>query len=402
MLFKILKTKVLRKRALVTLLVVAAFQIFSTIALPGVTTKTLNNPMFTLLNVTSGGGYTNLSLMALGISPYITASIIVQMLSNGLVKSLTRYAKEGRVGVKKLNRLTKILTIVFAVIQAPTLILTFNRLGALGMDKSPTLITYILASTIVVTGAMVAMFMGDTLNQYGLGNGPSLLITGNIVVQFPHTIKTVFSAFKSPENTHNAIMVIATLVVGLLIIVWMNGVEKHLPLQHMRELNRTSKAGYLPIKLNPAGMVPVIFTSAIMSIMSMLAQLKTPFTKVLALFDMSKPQGLVIYAVLTLIFGVSYSLIQMSPERVTRHLNQSGTYIVGVDLNDTKTFLTKEIRLIGGVGSVFLIFIGILPYLTGVAAQVSLISVLIVVSSVLETSKQIGGISEKYAYETSL
>ena len=402
MLFKILKTKVLRQRAFVTLLVLAAFQILAALPLPGLPHKAFSSPMFSLLNLTSGGGYTNLSLMALGVSPYITASIIVQMLSNGLVKRLTRYSQEGHVGVKKLNKLTKQLTILFALLQAPTLVFAFKQFGAFTDAVHLTWETYFVATCLVVAGAMVAMFMGDTLNKYGLGNGPSLLIAGNIMAQFPHTIKTIAQAFNSQTMTQQGLLASATFIFGLLLIVWMNGVEKRLPLQHLRETTRTSKAGYLPIKLNPSGMVPVIFAGGVLSIATMASQFNTPFTKALKVLDLTNPIGLAVYAALTLLFGVTYSLIQMSPKKVTRHLQQSSTYIVGIELDATEAYLSRQIMHIGGVGAIFLTLIAILPYLTKVQGYISLISLLIVVGSLLEVTKQIGGISEKYTYETTL
>lgn len=401
-LINIFKTKVLRKRALFTLFVLVLYQILASVPLPGLSAKSLSNPILQLLNVTSGGGYSNLSLFALGMTPYVTASIIVQMMSSGLVKKFTRYSQEGNSGRKKIDFYTKLFTVLIAIVQAPILVMLYQKLKGFGLVETPTLKTYVFAGLIVTAGAMVAMFMGDQLNKYGLGNGPSLIIAGNIMAQMPTMCQTIYTQLTGKATATLGWLSVGTIIVGLIVLIWMYYVEKHLPLQHMREITRTSSAGYLPIKLNTSGMIPVIFVSGIVSVASMMSSLGGTFKTIFSVFNLTTTSGLVIYATLTLLFSIGYSIVQMDPKKLSKHLRQSGTYIIGVELDVTENYLTKQILTVGAYGSIVLVLIAITPYVLKIQNTVSLISLLIVVGTLMETIKQIMGVSKKYKYDTEL
>lgn len=398
-------SKVLQQRISITILIIICYQWLTTIPLPGIKSGTLSNETLQMFGVISGGNYTTLSFMAMGVSPYITANILTEILSNDTNRKMTELSQEGHVGRQKLNNITKILTLIIALIQIPVLLMTFKQANLITNSSSLGTLNYLAAGITMLAGTFIAMTLGDQINRHGIGNGPSLIITANILAMIPSQYAPIVALFKASDEgtTNTALQWCAIMLVGFIIILVMNLTEKRLPLQQLRETKRSSHKAYLPINLNPAGMIPVIIAGGFVSLNTLIGILltnsgKSPsFTKYLGLDSWS---GLLIYGALIFLFGLAYALIQMNPEKLTKHLKQSNTYILGVPIHKTESFLTSQILRVSVIGSLLLTIIAVVPTILGFSQSVQLVSLLIIVSTLVELLKQINGIAKKSNYDT--
>lgn len=399
------KHKILIKRLLFTLGVLAIYQFAVSTPLPNLSAKIADNSIFRLLNITSGGGYSQLSLFALGLTPYITATIITQLLSSGLSKKMTLWMDQGTKGQEKVNWVTKIVMLVLALLQAPSLILIFKQMGAFGITTTPTLKTYIFATLITVAGTCAAKFLGDELNRHGLGNGASVLIAANIAANLPTSIQSIIQLISRKSTSVHGWIALATMIIGIIVIVAMELIEKRLRLQATRQPNLSDENSYLPIKLNPAGMIPVIFAGGLISItqtLSSIAGSNTILEKTAEIFSLNSISGKIIYASIVFVFGVFYSFTQINPTKIQKHLTNSSTYILGVSYENTENFLALSIVQLSIIGSALLAILALIPYILGVDGLVSLISLLILIISLMEIHRQIKGLRIKNKYTTTL
>ena len=399
------KNKTLLKRMGVTLLILALYQIAITVPLPNLSVTVANSSLLNLLNITSGGGFTSLTLFALGLTPYITATIITQLLTSGVSKTMTLWSEQGTAGRTKINTVTKTVMIVLALIQAPALIFALKQLQTIGAVGAVSWKTYVFATLIVTAGASMAKFMGDELNRHGLGNGASLLIAANIAAGLPDTVKTVIQLFSSKQTQPKAWIAILVFVVGVLAIVFMELTERRLRIQAARQTQISSKKAYLPIKLNPAGMIPVIFAGGLISIAHTLSTLATS-NKVLAnithVLGLDTTSGKIIYAAIVFTFGVFYSFTQVNPTKLKANFMHSNTYLLGVSYAQTENYLALSIVQLSMIGSAILAVMALIPYILGIDSIVSLISLLILVISLIELVRQIQGLRLKSSYSTKL
>lgn len=397
--------KTLWKRLGFTVMVLAFYQIAITTPLPNLSAKVTDSDLLGLLNITSGGGFKSLTLFALGLTPYITATIIVQLLSSGVSKSMTLWSEQGTAGRTKLNTVTKVIMIALSLIQAPSLIFAFKQLGALGITQTPTIKTYVFATLIVTAGASVSKFLGDELNRKGLGNGASLIIAANVAASLPDTLKTFISLVNGKGTQATGWMAVAVFTVGFLLIVFMELTERRIRLQSMRQTKLLSKEAYLPIKLNPSGMVPVIFAGGLIAIaqsLTTMAGSNSTFKEISAFFSLSGMSGKIVYGSVVFFFGVFYAFTQLNPTKLTKQLMDSGTYIIEVPYEDTERYLALNIVQMSIIGSALLTIMALTPYLLGIGQSVSLISLLILIIAVIELARQINGLAHKNKYDTIL
>lgn len=405
------KVEELRKRIILTLGLILVYRIGSFIIIPGVNYSALEaaqaqggqNALETLLSLFSGGGFTNASIMALGIMPYISASIIMQLLGMA-VPAVQKMQNEGESGRKRINNYTRILTIVICALQAPSyLALYVESKGAMPADVT----TFWWTQTILVliAGSMFAVWLGERITDKGIGNGISLLITVGILSRLPGSFIAEIGI-----NQNNLIMIIMEIVAFMVVVMGtvliVQGVRK-IPLNTAkrvvgaRAVDEQGARSYLPIKVNASGVMPIIFAQAIMTIPVML------FSSVVAeegagfiQRTLGDPYGVsynVLLAVLIIVFTYFYTAIMINPRKIADELKRSGGFIPGVRPGEeTAEYIDSLVSRITFPGSLFLAMIAVLPAvanIAGVNSQFAMFfggtSLLIMVGVVLDTLQQI-------------
>jgi preprotein translocase subunit SecY len=404
------KVEELRKRILLTLTLILVYRVGSFIILPGVNYTALvtaqasgeQNTLEALLSLFSGGGFTNASVMALGIMPYISASIIMQLLGIA-VPSIQKMQSEGESGRKRINNYTRILTIIICALQAPSYLkLYVESKGALPEDAG----TFWWAQTIMVlvAGSMFAVWLGERITDKGIGNGISLLITVGILARLPEAF-TVELGVNSGNLIKIVLEIVAFMVVVLGTVLIVQGVRK-IPLNTAKRVVGSRAAdeqgarSYLPIKVNASGVMPIIFAQAIMTIPVMIfagsaAEGGNFIQRTLG--DIYGVSYNVLLAVLIIVFTYFYTAIMINPRKIADDLKRSGGFIPGVRPGEeTAEYIDTLVSRITFPGSVFLAAIAIIPAiakLAGVNDAFAMFfggtSLLIMVGVVLDTLQQI-------------
>lgn len=403
------KVEELRKRIILTLTLILVYRVGSFIILPGVNYTALTNAqasgeqntLETLLSLFSGGGFSNASVMALGIMPYISASIIMQLLGIA-VPVIQKMQNEGESGRKRINNYTRILTIVICALQAPSYLkLYVESKGALPEDAS----TFWWTQTILVliAGSMFAVWLGERITDKGIGNGISLLITVGILARLPEAFVAEFGI-----NAGNLIKIVleivAFMVVVLCTVLIVQGVRK-IPLNTAkrvvgaRSVDEQGARSYLPIKVNASGVMPIIFAQAIMTIPVMIFAGGDGGGNFIqrTLGDIYGVSYNVLLAVLIIVFTYFYTAIMINPRKIADDLKRSGGFIPGVRPGEeTAEYIDTLVSRITFPGSVFLAVIAIIPAIAKIAGVNDAFamffggtSMLIMVGVVLDTLQQI-------------
>ena len=391
--------KDLRKRILFTLGALLIFIIGTGVPVPGTTNITKNLGFLELINAMGGGSLKNFSIFALGVSPYITASIIVQLLQMDIIPYFSELSKEGPVGRRKLNQITRYMGIIFAFIEGYAF--SFAFLG------SSSAFEYLYVATILTAGTAFCLWLGDQITQKGIGNGVSLMIMAGIIATLPTMFQTAFTSLVVPNDLTMGIIKFAIFVILYFVIiigvVYVQEAERRIPLQYANKTTGSygSEQSFLPIKLNTASVIPVIFASSLLAIPATIANFvnKEGFTSFVSNYlDYSKPVGFILYIVLIFFFGYFYTFLQLRPEDVADNLKKNGGYIPGVRPGkETEEYVSHTLSRITIVGTILLIILAIIPIIfTSVTKLPSSISIggtglLIVVGVALETYKQLEG-----------
>ena len=389
----------LRKRILFTLGALLIFIIGTGVPVPGTTNITKNLGFLELINAMGGGGLKNFSIFALGVSPYITASIIIQLLEMDIIPYFSELSKEGPVGRRKLNQITRYVGIVFAFIEGYAF--SFAFLGASSAFE------YLYVATILTAGTAFCLWLGDQITQKGIGNGVSLMIMAGIIATLPTMFQTAFTSLVVPNDLVWGIVKFAIFVILYFVIIigviYVQEAERRIPLQYANKTTGSygSEQSFLPIKLNTASVIPVIFASSLLAIPATIANFvnKEGFTNFLSTYlDYSKPVGFILYIVLIFFFGYFYTFLQLKPEDVADNLKNNGGYIPGVRPGkETEEYVSHSLSRVTIVGTILLIILAIIPIIfTNVTKLPSSISIggtglLIVVGVALETYKQLEG-----------
>ena len=404
------RNKDLRKRILFTLGILAIFIIGTNIRIPG--TKEMDNNLgfLELLNVIGGGALKNSSIFALGVMPYISASIVIQLLQMDIIPYFSDLAKEGYAGRRKLNRITRYVGIFVALIQG--FALAYGLLG-----NSAETFEYVRIAIILTAGTAFLLWLGDQVTQKGIGNGLSLIIMSGIVVSIPYMMSEAFKTFVlGNENLFIGIIsFLVYLAIYLLIVVgvvFISESERRIPIQYANKTTSSygSKQTYIPFKVNAANVIPVIFASALISIPQVIARFVTNegYIKFVNNYmNYNTVAGLIIYLVLIVIFSYVYTILQFRPEEISKNLQQNGGYIPGVRPGvETKKYITSVLLKITTFGTLFLVIIAALPivfqnYSNVQNTNISLggTGLLIVVGVALETYKQIESVLEQKEYK---
>ncbi|MDG1427253.1 MAG: preprotein translocase subunit SecY [Crocinitomicaceae bacterium] len=403
------KVEELRKRIILTLALILIYRIGSFIILPGVDygalqaaqSKDGQNMLETLLSLFSGGGFTNASIMALGIMPYISASIIMQLLGMA-VPAVQKMQQEGESGRKRINMFTRVLTIVICALQAPSyLALYVESKGALPADAGT--FWWVQSITVLVAGAMFAVWLGERITDKGIGNGISLLITVGILARLPEAFMAEFTFSIEGGNLIKIVLeIFAFMVVVLGTVLIVQGVRK-VPLNTAKRVVGARSAedqgarSYLPIKVNASGVMPIIFAQAIMTVPVMIfASSEGGFMSEVFGDIYGFGYNLTLF-LLIVVFTYFYTAIMINPRKIADELKRSGGFIPGVRPGEeTASYIDSLVSRITFPGSLFLAFIAIIPAiakLAGVNDAFAMFfggtSLLIMVGVVLDTLQQV-------------
>lgn len=412
----------IRSRIFFTLFIFAVFRLGSHIPVPGVNAAAIQTiasggGILGLLNTFGGGALARYSIFALGVSPYITASIIIQLLQMDIIPKFTEWAKQGEVGRRKLNQATTYTGIVLGFVQAIGLSLGFNQLSQYGLIKNPSMPTYLTIALVLTAGTMFLVWLGEQITRNGIGNGVSMLIFAGIVAEVPKQFYSYFQSYLvngGEELTRNLLLLgllVLVIVILIIIVVLMERAQLRIPIHYSKKASGAKHTAHLPLKINSAGVIPVIFATSVIT---------TPQTVmgffqfgneggwrevVFNIFNLNHVYGAIFYTVLLILFSYFYSLVQVNPEKVAENLQKQGGYVPSVRPGkDTETFLTRTINRLSGLGSLYLTLIAVLPivasFLWNIPNNIALsgTSLLIAVGVAIETAKQIEGRMAKRRY----
>ena len=388
------KNRDLLKRILFTLATLFVFKIGTAIIVPGVDANTSGMAFLEVLDAMSGGAFANASIFALGVSPYITASIVIQLLSADIVPYLAELKNQGGVGRKKLDQITRITGIALAFLQGYLYSYAYIGNGS-AMD-------YMLYSLILTAGTALVMWMADQITAKGIGNGMSLIIMAGIISVLPNMFKNLWvelfaKGFLGIVIFLAFILVFIAIIVG---VIYVESAERRIPIQYAnKSTSSLGKQTYIPFKLNSSGVMPVIFASALLSIPQILSSVfkGEGFTLFVQKYlTYTNGVGLIIYIVLIFVFAYFYTFMQLKPSEMSENLNKNGGYIPGIRPGkETTVYVNTVLKRITIVGATFLTTLAILPILFDKVSNlttsitISGTGLLIVVGVALETYKQI-------------
>jgi len=393
------ENKDLRKRIYFTLFALGIFCLGTGITIPWASVLYEELGFLEIFNLMSGGGLRSFSIFALGVSPYITASIITQLLQMDIIPYFKELKEQGYVGRQKINKINRYLAVIFAFVQAYVIsIFYLNTNDVMVMLKT---------SLVMTAGTSFLLWLGDQITLKGIGNGSSLLIMAGIIQSMPSIFVGAFDAFIT-AGTYNLALGIGLFVLFLFIyllvlvgIIWVTLAERRIPIQYANHTTSAygAQSSFLPIKINSAGVIPVIFASIVLTIPSTIAGLiknQGAIDFINKYIVYTTPTGFILYILLILFFGYVYTFMMMNPEEMSKDLNKRGGYIPGVRPGaDTSKYISNSLGKLTIVGSIFLVILSGLPILmaniSSLPSSVTIggTGILIVVGVAIETYKQI-------------
>ena len=411
------------KRLAFTFLILLVFKLGTYIPVPLIDTNSIKqvlkgNDFLTILNTFSGGGLSSFSVLALGISPYITSSIIVQMLGM-IIPSMKEWQEMGEQGKAKSNRVTRYITIAVAMIQALALLFSLgsrpeNILANSALAFGATWFLYIYMAIVITAGSAFTMWLADIITKHGIGNGSSMIICAGIVSSIPNMFSTLYSSYLgsafSGANLAKYITVVVLYVAMIVAVVYFEAAKRKIPVQYAnRQSNENSD---IPVKLNSAGVIPVIFASTLMSIpltiVGMLGYTTTSSNVAYWLdqvFSSSKPIGMALYIIMIFFFSYFYSFLTIDPEKIGDNLSKQNAFIPGYKPGeDTKRQIAKVLFRVTTIGAIGLAILALVPIIVsmifglGSTVTVGGTSLLIIVGVAIETFNQIEAESENDSY----
>ena len=438
----ILKNKEIMNRIMFTILILFVFRIGSQITVPGVTLgEDLQSYLdssyaLSLMNLLGGGTLQSFSIFALGVSPYITAQIIIELLASDVLPALTELKRQGQSGRKKMEMASRYLTLMLGAVQAYGIIRTMQTSDAITFNTaSQEWLTYVYIIVIMMAGSMIVMWLGDQISVKGIGNGISMIIFAGIVCSLPSQIGNAFtlwvgnSALQGQGDSARIagifkfLLYILSYVLIISFVTFIELSKRKIPVQHSGkgggQTQAMSRASFLPIKVNSAGVIPVIFASSILmapSIIVAFVDADHSSDKWLGIFqtstmyDMggwSMPWGLIIYLVLTIAFTFFYANVQINPQQLAENFQKNGSYIPGIHTgNETERYVRKVLNRVTFIGAMALALIAALPVvltLTIFKDNPSLAlggtGLIIVVGVALEINSQIDGLLAGKSFE---
>jgi len=404
---KIFKLPDLRNKILFVGFMLIIFRLFAAIPVPEIDTSRLkdffsNNQLFGLLNVFSGGGMSNFSLVMMGVGPYITASIVMQLLTVIVPAVEKWYREEGEAGRKKFQQVTRLLTVPFAIVQSYgmiTLLKSQNIINQMsGMETLKVMV-------IVTAGTVLLMWIGELITEKGIGNGISLIIFAGIIAGVPGALKQLIATWDSTKIfSYGIFLAIAVIVIAG--VVFITEGQRNVPVTYARRVRgqgMRSSSAYLPIRVNQAGVIPIIFAMSIMLFPSMIANflstansesVKNAAFKVLTFFQNQWAYG-IMYFFLVVAFTYFYTSVTFEPNKVAENLQKQGGYVPGIRPGKTTAkFLNAILNRLTLFGALFLGSIAVLPYIVQGITNIQTLSLggtslLIAVSVAMDSMKQV-------------
>lgn len=416
----VFKVKDLRRRLFYVLMMLIVIRIGSQLPVPGVNTdfirswfESQSGDAFNFFDAFTGGSFTQMSIFALNITPYITSSIIIQLLTIAIPK-LEEMHKDGEEGRKKLTTITRIVTVALALFESAAMAIGFGNQGLIPDMNAGKAIAVVACLT---AGSAMLMWIGEQITEHGIGNGISIVLTINIISRMPSDMVTLYENFVSGQTIAKAalasLIIIAVILVVVVFVLILNGAERRIPVQYSKKMQGRKLVGgqssHIPLKVNTAGVIPVIFSSSIMSfpvvIASFLGQgngtgIGIEILRALTSSNWCNPEepvysiGLLVYIALTVFFAYFYTSITFNPLEVADNIKKQGGFIPGIRPGKpTSDYLTRILNYIIFIGAVGLVIVAVIPFFfNGVfQAEVSFggTSIIIVVGVILDTLKQI-------------
>lgn len=405
----------LRRRIIFTLGMLFVFRLGAAITIPSInadaiTASAANSGILGIMNMLGGGMLERFSIFSLGISPYITASIIIELLSMDVIPVLAQWQKEGNTGKKKKDRVTRYVTLVLAAIQGGSLTYAFDNIyGILG---SSSLWNYAYVVLVMIAGSMLAMWMGDQITQKGVGNGTSLLIFTGIVASLPTNFITTFNNLVSFDKGTQT-MILGILWYALFVIVYLaivifvvfnEGAVRKIPIMYATNSNptmRTKDTTHMPIKINSSGVLPVIFAASVLAAPRTVISFmdSNNITRTIdTILNYQEPFGFCLYLLMIVLFAFFYSNLQIDAHKISNDLKKNGGSIPGVRTGlDTEKFISTVLNRVTVVGSIFLVIVAAIPIITPViwsqtsnaALTLGGTGLIIITGVALETTRQI-------------
>lgn len=396
------KNKDLRKRILFTFLALFIFKLGTTIIVPGIDADSLGTNslgFLDLMNVMGGGALEKFSIFALGVAPYITASIIMQLLQADIIPYFSELSKQGGTGRAKLNKITRYLGIALAFIQGYIFSFAFVPNG--------TPVEYLTFALILTAGTSLLLWIGDQITAKGIGNGISLLIMAGIIATLPNMFYQAWTGLVDFTTTQTMLFGITKFAIFIIVyiliivgVVYIECSERRIPIQYANKSTTVQSKNYIPFKLNSAGVMPVIFASIIVSIPNIIAavtkneQIKLFIDKYLSYY--SSITGFILYVVCIFVFAYFYTFFQLKPKELAEDINKNGGFIPGVRPGEeTVDYISKVLKRITTIGALSLSILAAIPILCGFipnlpsSIRLGGTSLLIVVGVALETYKQL-------------
>ncbi|MBQ8203642.1 MAG: preprotein translocase subunit SecY [Clostridia bacterium] len=399
------KIKEIRNKIFFTIFIIIIFRIGSVIPVPYVDVEALkssagtsSNEFFNYLSILTGGGLEYGAIFAMSVTPYINSSIIMQLLCVA-IPALERLQKEGEEGQKKLATYTRFATVILALIQGVAYFFYLKGSNFLSVDGGWVVFAAFVIVLAFTAGSALVMWLGERIDEKGIGNGISMLLFAGIISRAPDAAVALWGSFKTGQQ----VAVIGIIVMFLAVIgfvVWMTHAERRIPIQYAKRVVGNKMYGgqntHIPIKVNMSGVMPIIFSSSILMLPTMIlsfmntAQRSTSFAKVLALFSTQGIFYAVIYFILIIAFAYFYTTIQFNPVEMANNLRKNGGAVPGIRPGKpTSDFISKILSRITLMGALFLSVIAILPIIIGSVGQINIslggTSVLIMVGVALDT-----------------
>ena len=414
------KVKDVRRKIFYVLMMLVVIRLGSQMPVPGVNTSFFanyfannTNEAFSFLNAFTGGGFDRFSIFALSITPYITSSIIIQLLTIAIPR-LEEMQRDGEEGRKKMTAITRYVTVGLALFESVAMAVGFGRQGLLTTFNAVNVIVVVAALT---AGSAFLMWVGEQINDKGVGNGISMVLLINILSRIPQDMVTLYETFVKGKTIARGLLmwiIIAVVIIAVVVLVLiLNGAERRIPVQYSKKMvGRKMMGGQstnIPLKVNTAGVIPVIFASSLMSFPTVIAQLTgkgngtgigSEILRGLSSNNWCNPSqlqyswGLILYIVLCVFFAYFYTSITFNPLEVADNIKKQGGFIPGIRPGKpTSDYLTNILNYIIFIGAVGLIIVCVIPFIfNGVfGANVSFggTSIIIIVGVILETVKQI-------------
>lgn len=375
---EVFKKGELRRKVVFTLGILFVFRLGAGIVIPyidtsAITSAATSSGIFGIMNMLGGGTLEKFSLFSLGVSPYITSSIIIELLSMDVIPALAQWNKEGNTGKKKKDKVTRVLTLALAIIQGGSLTYAFDK--GYSILASSSIWTYVYVVIVMAAGSMFTMWLGDQITIKGVGNGTSLLIFTGIVANLPNSFISSFksmvtfgSAYKTVTSLAWYILFVIVYLAIVVFVVFEEGAIRKIPIiyaTNTQTVMHTKESTNLPIKINSSSVIPVIFAASVLAApRTIISFMKSTSTTQMInnILNYQKPIGFVLYIVMIILFTFFYSNLQIDAKKISEDLKKSGGAIPGVRTgDDTKKYIGTVLNRVTVVGSLFLAIIASIP-----------------------------------------